>query len=319
MEIYRVFGVLLLFLSTPYVFADSHSHYFFMTVTNDPTPDFPSYYTTRAIDDVTLYWYDSVNEIVECRVPWFKSTSATLLDESIRYHVLQVIEGCTAYENGTTETVASYHYDGNPFISFNMTTAKWIADSANAQYFAERWNKNTTVAEEIRNLLLNSCIPHIQELLLLGNCTFNRREQPVVRVTQHPITNGSSRLSCRAYGHYPKDIAMMWYRNGQKIAAEVMDRVTVPLPDLVYLTSLSLTITPLAGDSYTCEVSHSSRASPFLHDWKLSDDPPHHPSAPSNGAVIASCLAVILLLGIIVFGSVSLGKSRRQSDRLTNP
>ncbi|XP_075042599.1 major histocompatibility complex class I-related protein 1-like [Mixophyes fleayi] len=336
MEIYTLFCVLILLSSTPFAVADSHSHYFFTTVTNDYTSDFPSYFTTKTIDDITLYWYDSENEIVERRVPWFKSTFATLLDASLNelkyqlamqsylesimdylnqtegYHILQILEGCTVYGNGTIETVLSDHYDGKPFMSFNVETANWTADAPEARYFTEILNENTTTTEKIKNNLLNTCIPHIQELLLLGNSTFNRKAQPIVRVTHVPINNVSSRLYCRAYGHYPRDIAIVWYKNGQEISEEVMDRVTLPLPDLLYLTSLSFNITPLAGDIYTCKVSHSSSTVPVIQDWKVSDDSLHQTSGPSNGAVIAICLAVILLLVVVVFGAVSLGKSRRQ-------
>ncbi|XP_075042598.1 major histocompatibility complex class I-related protein 1-like [Mixophyes fleayi] len=336
MEIYTLFCVLILLSSTPFAVADSHSHYFFMTATNDSTSDFPSYFTTRTIDDITLYWYDSENAIVERRVPWFKSTFATLLEASLDqyrlqiglqrflksimvylnqtegYHILQRLEGCTDYGNGSIEAVFSYHYNGKPFMSFNVETANWTADVPEAQYFTETWNENTTTTEENKYILLNTCIPHIQELLLLGNSTFNRKAQPIVRVTQVPINNVSSRLYCRAYGHYPRDIAIVWYKNGQEILEEVMDRVTLPLPDLLYLTSLSFNITPLAGDIYTCKVSHSSSTVPVIQDWKVSDDPLHQTSGPSNGAVIAICLAVILLLVVVVFGAVSLGKSRRQ-------
>lgn len=66
-----------------FYYTDSHSHFFFTTVTNDITNYYPTYYLTRSIDDITLYWYDSNNEVIERRVPWFRRAKSTLLDASI--------------------------------------------------------------------------------------------------------------------------------------------------------------------------------------------------------------------------------------------
>lgn len=78
--IYVLFSVTF-FLSFSYTV--SHSHFFFTTVTNDITYYYPTYYSTRSIDDITLYWYDSNNEVIERRVPWFRRANSTLLDASI--------------------------------------------------------------------------------------------------------------------------------------------------------------------------------------------------------------------------------------------
>ncbi|XP_077340159.1 major histocompatibility complex class I-related protein 1-like [Lithobates pipiens] len=335
MRKYLLSSSLILLLSAVTTYTDKHSHYFFITVTDVSNYDRPSYYTTRSIDDITLYWYDSISEVIERRVPWFRSTYSTLLDASANqfmmqqslqrlfhmfknylnetkgFHVLQRLLGCIVYGNGTIGTVFSYRYDGRPFLSFNVEKGHWIAEDSRVQYFADIFNRNKTMGEQNKKVLMNNCVPHIAELLSLGNCTFNRREKPIVRVTQTPITNSTSRLNCRAYGHYPKNISMTWYKNGEPVPENLTERVTLPFPDITYLTCLTLNITPTNGDVYTCSVDHSSMMLPFREDWSLSEEilEPHIRGL-SNGVIIATCLAVILLVVLIVFGSVSIGRSR---------
>ncbi|XP_068105480.1 major histocompatibility complex class I-related gene protein-like isoform X2 [Hyperolius riggenbachi] len=270
------------------------------------------------------------------RVPWFKSTYATLLDASINqyliqqneqrlfqffrnfqndtngFHYLQMLQGCIHYENNTIDTVFSYRYDGKPFLTFNVQTATWIAEIRAAQYFADVFNKNQTLAQKNKNILLNTCLPHITELLSLGNCTFNRREIPAVTVTQTCIKNSTCRLHCRAYGHYPKDINMTWYRNGQQISEDLIDRVTLPFPDITYLTWLSFNITPSPDDLYSCSVTHSSLMIPLSKHLKISVESHDLNRHISSGATAAICLAVVLMVTLTVFGALLLAKRRRQ-------
>ncbi|XP_069798961.1 major histocompatibility complex class I-related gene protein-like [Dendropsophus ebraccatus] len=318
--------------------AGFHTHYFYWTVTNDETSDFPLYTMTRRLDDVTLFWYDSDNEVIERRVPWFKSPNATLLDTSITfyhqqqdmqrfldtflddlnhtngYHILQKLKGCTLYDNGTVQASFGYHYDGKPFMTFNVETARWTADTPEAEEIAITFNSNMTILIQNQQILLHTCIPHITELLALGTCTFNRKKLSVIKVTQIPIDNGGVRLYCRAYGHYPKDIYIMWYKDGKQISEEILERLTLPYPDLTYLTSLSLNVTSTANGVYTCKVSHSSMTANYTQDLRISGDFNTLSSASSTlsiGAVIAICLAVILVIVTVVIGSVVVSKWRR--------
>ncbi|CAJ0948806.1 unnamed protein product [Ranitomeya imitator] len=152
------------------------------------------------------------------------------------FHILQLLEGCSLYDNGTVQASFIYRYDGKPFMHFNVESARFIAETPDAERFAQRLNSNKTVLQEIQYIF----------------------EVPVVKVTQFPVDNGTLRVRCWAYGHYPKDITIMWYKNGQQMSGEMLERTTLPLLDLTYLTSLSFNVTSMADDVYTCRVNHSS-------------------------------------------------------------
>ncbi|XP_073498002.1 major histocompatibility complex class I-related gene protein-like isoform X2 [Phyllobates terribilis] len=308
-------------------------------ISDDPTSDFPSFTETRTLDDVVLLWYDSDDEVIDRRVTWYKSPYETLLDASIDfykqqkymqltlhyiqdyhhhtkgYHILQRLEGCTQYDNGTVQALCHIRYDGKLFMYFNTNTARWAAESPGDEEYVENYNSNETILQQNQYLLVNMCIPHITRLLSLGNCTFNRKEAPVVKVTQIPVDNSTFRVHCRAYGHYPKDISIMWYKNGQQISEEMMERTTLPLLDLTYLTSLSFNVTSVPDDVYTCRVNHSSMLRDFTQDWRIPSDSEDLSSASPSlpiWAVIAICLVAILIITAIIFGSVSFLLKRTQ-------
>ncbi|XP_044162415.1 major histocompatibility complex class I-related gene protein-like isoform X2 [Bufo gargarizans] len=329
--------VLLLLLSARFAFSGNHSHYFYTTLTYNVSFGLPSYYSTRTIDDITLFRFDIDEGVVERKVPWFKGANRTLLTASINEqrfyrlmnftlysimdflsysegdHILQNLDGCALFNNGTVNIIKKYHFNGKPLMFFNWETGKFMAELPEYEDFVDDWNGNTTMSEKEKNISLSECVPHIQELLQLGKCTLDRKV-PVVKVTHIPVGNAGGRLYCRAYGHYPKDIFIMWYKNGHHISEKMMERLTLPLPDMTYLTSLSFNVTSLADDVYTCKVNHSSMLLNFTQDWTTRDfeNLNRSPSNPLIGAVIGICLAIILVITIIVFGLVSFAKSRRQ-------
>ncbi|XP_040180829.1 zinc-alpha-2-glycoprotein-like [Rana temporaria] len=338
--------LLILFSSLPLVFAETHSHFYFTTVTNDSTYEYPSYFTTRSLDDIMLYWYDSDNGVIERRVPWFRSTIGNLLTASIdeykfqvmlqnlfeeyrnymndteEFQVLQLLDGCMLYDDDTVDATFSFRYNGKPFMAFSAENGSWIADDPRAQVFADKNNRNKTVLEQIKNSMKSICVPHIYELLSLGNCTLSRREQPVVVLTLKFFANSTYKLSCQAYGHYPKYISMTLYKNGKPVSESLMEKVTLPFPDITYLTQLSMYTTLEDDDIYICSVNHSSNMYPLMA--RLSQDVTDLSSSSSGnsdenfsdsgyftGGIIGICLAIVILVVLLVFSSIWWAKNRR--------
>ncbi|XP_077345099.1 major histocompatibility complex class I-related protein 1-like [Lithobates pipiens] len=344
--LFPMLPLLILFSSLPLVFAENHSHFYFTTITNDSTYDYPPYITTRSLDDIMLSWYDSDNGVIERRVPWFRSTVGNLLDASIdeykfqlmlqkrfedyrnymndteEFQVLQLLDGCMIYDDGTFDTTFSFRYNGEPFMSFSTENGSWIADDPRAQVFADKNNKNKTVLEQMKDSMESRCVPHIYELLSLGNCTLSRREQPVVVLTFILIANSTYKLSCQAYGHYPKYISMTLYKNGEPVSESLMEKVTLPFPDITYLTQLSMYTTLKDDDIYICSANHSSNMLPLMarHSQDITDlgssssensDNNFSGSENFTGGIIGICLAIVLLVVLLVFSSIWWAKNRR--------
>ncbi|XP_053330067.1 major histocompatibility complex class I-related gene protein-like [Spea bombifrons] len=269
----------------------SHSQHYFTTVTNHQGPGHPSYFTTQEMDGVVLYWYDSRTQLLEIRAPWVKNTNLSLWSIDIMesthqlrmqnylraimnytnasegYHILQKIEGCTLHDNGSVASVLSEAYNGQRFTHFNPDTANWTTDIASAQFYVDILNSNRTNNENIRDQLEKNCLVNLELLLSAGNVTLSRREEPMLEVAQEPTSNTTMALHCRAYGHYPREISMSWYKNGQRVPDEELERMTLPLPDTDFLSSLSVNVSPTPGDLYTCRVAHGSLNTPVTREW----------------------------------------------------
>ncbi|KAM4641512.1 class I histocompatibility antigen, Gogo-B*0201 alpha chain-like [Discoglossus pictus] len=327
--------IVLTLLPAQLTFAGSHSHYFVTTVTNTSSSVLPLYFTTRELDDVTLFWYDSNNQLMEIREPWFKVhnksygrqnlyemvyqdmmqkkfwTITSYLNETGEVHYLQRLEGCTLYDDGTSDITWTDAYDGKPFLTFDVGLGNWTAEVPEAESFLDALNANQTINEMNMNTFLNTCVSHISELLDLGKETLNRIVEPIVRVTTIPTEHDFLILNCRAYGHYPKEIYMIWERNGHEVPETELQHLTLPLPDQNFLSSVSVIVSPMEIDSYNCKVTHSSLETPLTMTWKSSVHSQPQVRGLSTGAVIAICLAVTLLVTLIVFSIVAWSKSRQ--------
>ncbi|XP_073454001.1 zinc-alpha-2-glycoprotein-like [Aquarana catesbeiana] len=315
-----------------------HKHVFFTTVLSKPLPGLPLYSRCRVLDDVTLYCYDSHTWFLDIRAPWFKNSGVNLwrinlheissqltmqrylqsitnrLNFSQEYDILQKKEGCTLYDNGTVEGFLSEAYNGKLFAHFDIETVVWETETPEAQIFVETLNSNRTVNEDVKKEFMDTCMSNIEWLKSLRNCTLGKKEKPTVRVTGRSISSDIVMLSCKAYGHYPKDISLKWWRNGQQLPEEEIQRLTLPFPDQTYLSLSTLNITPINEDLYTCEVNHSSLEVVVRQHWQPVQQTLHSLSQDTDGLsfgiVIVLSLTAVLLLSITVLGLVALDKNR---------
>ncbi|XP_068105493.1 major histocompatibility complex class I-related gene protein-like [Hyperolius riggenbachi] len=320
--------------------AGTHTHLRYTTVMSKPWPGVPVYSTRRAVDDITLYWYDSHTQLMEVRAPWLKNAGVNLnrinyheissqlilqrylqviihhLNTSHDYDILQKIEGCTIYDNGTVEGVLSEAYNGRLFVRFNVEASKWTTEIPEAEFFVEILNSNETENEDLQKELVERCKLTITRLQSWRNTMFSKREKPTVKVTGRPLSSDSLILSCKVYGHYPKVISLKWMRNGQQVLEEELQRLTLPLPDQTYLSLSALNVTAVTGDVYTCVVNHSSLDPSARQHWKVTVPAQlsgEH-SGLSYGIVIVLSLTAAVLLSAVVLGLVAVEKHRRSSD-----
>ena len=104
--------------------------------------------------------------------------------------------------------------------------------------------------------------------------------------------NGILTLSCRAYGFYPRPIAISWMKDGMVRDQETQWGGVVPNSDGTYYASAAIDVLPEDGDKYRCRVEHASLPQPGLFSWgELAAwgtwgwDSGAAPSFPDNGAL----------------------------------
>ncbi|NWU73722.1 DMB protein, partial [Pterocles burchelli] len=97
-----------------------------------------------------------------------------------------------------------------------------------------------------------------------------RRTPPRVRIVPVPLSNvpNSVLLTCHVWGFYPPEVTVLWLRNGDIAQPGHHPTVTaVPNGDWTYQARVTLQVTPVAGDTFTCWVQHPSLDRPLLQDW----------------------------------------------------
>jgi len=79
--------------------------------------------------------------------------------------------------------------------------------------------------------------------------------------------DGILTLSCRAYGFYPRPIAISWMKDGMVRDQETHWGGIVPNSDGTYHASAAIDVLPEDVDKYWCRVEHTSLPQPGLFSW----------------------------------------------------
>uniref|UniRef100_A0A8D0KSQ7 Ig-like domain-containing protein n=1 Tax=Strix occidentalis caurina TaxID=311401 RepID=A0A8D0KSQ7_STROC len=91
-------------------------------------------------------------------------------------------------------------------------------------------------------------------------------EPPTVRVSGKEA-DGLLTLYCRAYGFYPRPIAVSWLKGGEVRDQETERGSVAPNSDGTYYTWASIEARPEEKDEYRCRVEHASLPEPGLFAW----------------------------------------------------
>ncbi|XP_056392679.1 natural cytotoxicity triggering receptor 3 ligand 1-like [Hyla sarda] len=96
---------------------------------------------------------------------------------------------------------------------------------------------------------------------------------PQVKIIQKTVVmNKKSVLSCSITGFYPIDIDIRWFRDGDRLADNVIIGDPWRNPDRTYNVTSTLTITPTEGDrdrNFSCRVRHEYLQEPVQEDFRL--------------------------------------------------
>ncbi|XP_029442244.1 H-2 class II histocompatibility antigen, E-S beta chain-like [Rhinatrema bivittatum] len=191
-----------------------------------------------------------------------------------------------------------HFYNGEEFVYFDSAVGRFIAKTELGRPSAEYWNNNTEYLEDRRAAVETFCKhnygvdkPYTEE----------RRVPPNVKITpsRAPSLDHQNLLVCFVSGFFPSEIQVKWLRNGVEDTDVVSSELTQN-GDWTYQIHVILETVLEHGDTYTCEVEHSSLQEPLRMHWK----PETSESARSKqltGIVGFVLGAVFTLVGLIVY------------------
>uniref|UniRef100_A0A8C5WKK7 Ig-like domain-containing protein n=1 Tax=Leptobrachium leishanense TaxID=445787 RepID=A0A8C5WKK7_9ANUR len=196
--------------------------------------------------------------------------------------------GCELMDDGSTRGYWQYGYDGKDFLALDTERRVYYPITDQAQLSAQKWNSpEQRAGKRAKDYLEKNCIEWLKTYMEYSKKELDRKVRPRVKVSSRR-SGSTMKLHCQVYRFYPRDVDVIWKKNGIDILPED-NRHVLPNSDGTYQLRATAEVTPGDGASYSCHVDHSSLDEPliimldggehFTHYWILS-------------AVTVSCIAI---------------------------
>uniref|UniRef100_A0A8V0X9R3 Ig-like domain-containing protein n=1 Tax=Gallus gallus TaxID=9031 RepID=A0A8V0X9R3_CHICK len=158
--------------------------------------------------------------------------------------------------NGTERVrfLVRHVYNRQQYVHFDSDVGLFVADTVLGEPSAKLFNSQPDVLEKNRAAV---------EML----CNYNYEIVPVPNVRISALQSGSllqtDRLACYVTGFYPPEIEVKWFQNGQEETERVVSTDVIQNGDWTYQVLVVLETSPRHGDSYVCQVEHTSLQQPI--------------------------------------------------------
>ncbi|XP_059571282.1 RT1 class I histocompatibility antigen, AA alpha chain isoform X3 [Alligator mississippiensis] len=119
-------------------------------------------------------------------------------------------------------------------------------------------------------------------------------EPPMAQVNDRSSRDGLATLSCRVHGFYPKDVAVVWLKNGEPQTQETSRSGVVPSGDGTYQTWATIEIDPSSNHDYTCHVEHVSLGADLRVAWE---------KKPESSLMLIVGFVIAVMLVLVVAGA----------------
>uniref|UniRef100_A0A6I8PKL5 Ig-like domain-containing protein n=1 Tax=Xenopus tropicalis TaxID=8364 RepID=A0A6I8PKL5_XENTR len=258
----------------------SHTLQFYVTISSAAYPGLPQYSIIAYVDDVQYGRYNSdtrrcepliqslmvFSEHLENQTKLAQQTEITqkafmnlitdLLNKNydINY-VFQTKAACVLHEDGTVDVYKEVALDGKELIVFDKERQEFVPATQEAVLLAQLLNKQANAMED-KIFMENECTQHLT-LYLPYIKNYLDKKVPRVKLSSSESESGT-KLHCRVYGFYPRDVEVKWIKNGRdEIHSEEAAQI-LPNPDGTYQIRVSVGVTPEEGATYSCHIDHSS-------------------------------------------------------------
>ncbi|XP_029369844.1 major histocompatibility complex class I-related gene protein-like isoform X1 [Echeneis naucrates] len=317
--------------------AEKHSLKFFATVSSGVS-NVPEFIAAAQVDDVAAGYCDSNTKTIQPKQDWvtdyFKDNSQQqlwfdkqcsvnqpqILKTILHYFmqifrhdkgvVLQLRSGCEWSEtSGQVAGFMKFGFDGEDFISFDMSTLTWIALQPQAVSVKQRWDADRAVTEANRNLYYQICPTLLKTTLTYGKSSLLRTDRPSVSLLQK---SSSSPVSCFATGFYPNKAVLFWRKDGDDLHDNVEEGQILPNPDGTFQKSSDLdlsSVRPEDWGKYECVFQLSGLNDDIITKLDQSGirtnsvpvPPSEFPVGPVVGGVVGLLLLTACICGLLIW------------------
>ncbi|XP_035277566.1 major histocompatibility complex class I-related gene protein-like isoform X2 [Anguilla anguilla] len=225
--------------------------------------------------------------------------------------VLQGRLGCEIERNpdsgvSRTRTFAQYGWNGEDFLSFNLSRLQWEASAGSAVPITRKWNRDQDITMETKNYIDYICVHHLLRSLSFEAEESQETAEPTTAVfAKRSLNPGKVILTCLVSGFHCRDTTVEVYQDDDIITEEdgLLSSGIRPNGDGTCQLRKSLDISNSTEASYSCEVPFGSLKRLVKWDGKIWDR-----AAPRQGyntrrhywwLIIPLFGFFILILGVI--------------------
>ncbi|XP_044124324.1 H-2 class II histocompatibility antigen, E-S beta chain-like [Bufo gargarizans] len=187
-----------------------------------------------------------------------------------------------------------YFYNQEEFVYFDSDKGYFVAKTELGKPDAKLWNENKDLIEQRKSAVETYCKYNYG---IIHSITADRRVEPSIKISlmnQYEESHTKQHmLICNVFGFYPSDIEVKWYRNGQEETELVQSTEPYHNGDWSYQILVMLETEIQKGDTFTCEVHHSSLKAPHRVDW--------HPQSSDAAKNKMAAGIVGFVLGVVFF------------------
>ncbi|XP_006034660.2 major histocompatibility complex class I-related gene protein-like [Alligator sinensis] len=305
--------------------AGPHTLQYLLTAVSEPSPDLPEFTMQGYVDGELFVEYDGEAQQMQPRAAWMRAAPPALWESENRvhklrqgcfrgkvrsllhlynqsqgFHIFQYAYGCEIQADGGTRGFRHLGFDGEEFLTYDTVEHRWLAPiaEATAEATQRQWNGNNAALQYYRNFLERECPKILRRYLEYGHSPRPQSKPPKAQVSDKPSSgDGLTTLSCRVHGFYPRDVAVVWLKNGGEKPQETSLSGVIPSGDGTYQIWATIEINPSSNHSYTCSVEHMSLGTALRVAW---DKEPKSNLMLIVGIVIAVVL-VIIMMGTAVY------------------
>ncbi|XP_048660936.1 patr class I histocompatibility antigen, A-126 alpha chain-like isoform X4 [Marmota marmota marmota] len=318
--------------------AGSHSLRYFDTAVSRPGPQEPRFISVGYVDHTQFLRFDSdsgTTPRAEPRVQWMKQLGPDYWDRETRKakdaaqiywgslnnlrvyynqgeggsHTLQISSGCDMDAEG--RLLRGYRqsaYDGTDYIALNEDLSSWTAANSVAQATQRKWEA-AGASEPWRAYLEGPCVEWLGKYLENGKEKLLRTDPPKTYMTHHPRPEGIVTLRCWAMGFYPKEITLIWQRDGEDHTQDMELVETRPAGDGTFQKWAAVVVPAGEEQRYTCHVHHEGLPEPRTLRWE---------PRPQLIIYIVGIIAGLVVLGAVVAIAIWLKMNHRREEECSD-
>ncbi|XP_073405498.1 class I histocompatibility antigen, F10 alpha chain-like [Dendrobates tinctorius] len=316
------------------VWSDRHSLRYYYTGVSGPGYGIPEFSIVGYVDDqqIDLYssdigrnipmasWMKKKDDEHWSRETQIAKSTEALFRHNVRtamsrynqtegFHIYQVMYGCELRDDSNITGYEQHGYDGRELMALDTKTWTFIPTMAQAQITTQRANRPDVQAGTMsKHYLKDECISSLMEYIEYGREDLERRVRPKVKVSGQE-KGDAMKLHCQVYGFHPRPVDVKWMKNGEDEVHSYETTNVLPNPDGTYQIRVSAEVTPKDGDSYSCNVDHSSLEMPLLVQWE-----PIMPSVQFRLMIIC-----VMVFGVVIVSFVGFLVCLKRKGRYKAP